>query len=151
THRTRDGRREGQPEARRESSAFAKAGRAAVMLLARSRPGMGRHLCRYRGGRVASIASIGGVRGGATQSRRRAIGRADERMGGEIVLDSDPGKDSVVAFTARFLRQAGATAPAGVTPPAHLRGARALIVDKDVASRGMLDRWVRSWNMEPTA
>ena len=73
-------------------------------------------------------------------------------LGGAIRVESEPGRGSTFAFTARFRRPA---APAGDDSPSAspfpLRGLPVLIVDDNATNRHILEEWLRGYEMEPTA
>ncbi|HEY9107792.1 MAG TPA: ATP-binding protein, partial [Roseateles sp.] len=68
-----------------------------------------------------------------------------ERMGGEIGVDSVPGRGSRFHFTLPFGVQAGAPA---VVEPAELRGLRLLIVDDHPVAREVLSTLVASLGLD---
>lgn len=71
-------------------------------------------------------------------------------MGGEISVDSAPGKGSTFAFTARFARS---TRPDRTSPPPAsdlLEGLRVLVVDDNETNRRILGQWLTNWRMRPT-
>ena len=72
-------------------------------------------------------------------------------MGGEITVDSAPGRGSTFAFTARFGRRPDQPEPAAARPPVLLRGLRVLVVDDNATNRHILEGWLRGWQMEPAA
>ena len=72
-------------------------------------------------------------------------------MGGQIGVESEPGRGSTFTFTARFGRQANALASLVAPPAVALRGLRVLVVDDNAANREILEAWLRGWQMEPTA
>jgi PAS domain S-box-containing protein len=90
-------------------------------------------------------------------------------MGGQITVESEPGRGSNFAFTARFGLQprppetAVAWSPATGSvvawspdqatagPPAVLRDLPVLIVDDNATNRQILEGWLRGGSMEPTA
>jgi len=72
-------------------------------------------------------------------------------MGGRIAVDSAPGSGSTFSFTADFQRPAGAATADEGGPPVHLRGLRVLVVDDNALNRRIVERWLRGWEVEPTA
>jgi PAS domain S-box-containing protein len=69
-------------------------------------------------------------------------------MGGEIELESEPGKGSEFRFSARFLRDKGAEAEALSSIACRSpRGIRALLVDDNVTNRGILEQQFRLWGI----
>ena len=72
-------------------------------------------------------------------------------MGGEIRVDSAPGRGSTFAFTARFGLQPHPTEPAAAPPPVLLRNLPVLIVDDNATNRHILQQWFRAWQMEAEA
>ncbi len=72
-------------------------------------------------------------------------------MSGTITVDSEPGRGSTFAFTARFgLQPHPPEQPAG-RPLVLLHGLRVLIVDDNATNRHILGEWLRGWQMEPAA
>jgi PAS domain S-box-containing protein len=69
-----------------------------------------------------------------------------ERMGGEISVDSEPGRGSRFRFTARFERGPRSLRP---TAPRGLRGLRVLVVDDNATNRRILEEILRQWRMRP--
>ncbi len=72
-------------------------------------------------------------------------------MGGTITVDSEPGRGSTFAFTARFGRQQHPSEPVPHQPLVSLRGLPVLVVDDNATNRHILDGWLRGWQMEPAA
>jgi PAS domain S-box-containing protein len=72
-------------------------------------------------------------------------------MGGKISVDSEPGRGSTFAFTARFGRPPHELEPARAQAPVLLHDLPVLIVDDNATNRHILDMWLRSWHMKPTA
>jgi two-component system, sensor histidine kinase and response regulator len=72
-------------------------------------------------------------------------------MGGQITLDSVPCRGSTFAFTVHFrLRPVTPDRPAAAAP-FPLRGLPVLVVDDNATNCRILDEWLRSYSMEPTA
>jgi PAS domain S-box-containing protein len=72
-----------------------------------------------------------------------------ELMSGGITVESAPGHGSKFRFTSRFARSTrseGAT-----TSPERLAELRVLIVDDNETNRRILEEWLTSWRMQPTA
>jgi CheY-like chemotaxis protein/HPt (histidine-containing phosphotransfer) domain-containing protein len=72
-------------------------------------------------------------------------------MGGQIAVDSAPGKGSTFAFTARFGRQLYPPEPVPAQWPVSLHDLPALVVDDNATNRHILAEWLRGWQMNPTA
>jgi PAS domain S-box-containing protein len=70
-------------------------------------------------------------------------------MGGAITLDSEPGRGSTFAFTARFGVQPHQPEPAAARAPVLLHGLPVLVVDDNVTNRQILEGWLRGWHMKP--
>ena len=64
-------------------------------------------------------------------------------MGGEISVDSMPGRGSTFAFTARFGLQPHPPETTAASPPAVLRGLPVLVVDDNATNRRILEEWLR--------
>src|SRR4029079_16900841 len=72
-------------------------------------------------------------------------------MGGRITVESEPGRGSTFAFTARFGLQSHPVEPVPVRPPASLRNLPVLVVDDNATNRHILEEWLRGWQMDPAA
>ena len=70
-------------------------------------------------------------------------------LGGAIRVESEPGRGSTFAFTARFrCRPAPPDRPAARSP-FPLRGLPVLVVDDNATNRRILEEWLRRYSMEP--
>jgi two-component system, sensor histidine kinase and response regulator len=72
-------------------------------------------------------------------------------MGGTIHLESEPGRGSTFAFTARFGRQLHPPEPVAALSPPLLHNLPVLIVDDNATNRHILEEWLRNWQMEPAS
>jgi PAS domain S-box-containing protein len=72
-------------------------------------------------------------------------------MGGQISVESEPGRGSTFAFTARFGLQPHPPETTVAPPPVVLRDLPVLIVDDNAANRRILEDWLRGWRMKPVA
>jgi two-component system, sensor histidine kinase and response regulator len=72
-------------------------------------------------------------------------------MGGTITVDSAPGRGSIFAFTVCFGQQPHPSESVAARPRVLLYNLPALIVDDNATNRHILEEYLRSWLMEPTA
>ena len=72
------------------------------------------------------------------------------RMGGTITVESEPGRGSTFAFTARFGWPVNPSEPVATEPSRLLRDLPVLIVDDNATNRRILEEWLRRWKLEPT-
>jgi two-component system, sensor histidine kinase and response regulator len=72
-----------------------------------------------------------------------------EMMGGGIWLESREGQGSTFHFTARFVLQKEAAAPAPVFQAVDLREMQVLVVDDNATNRRILEAMLKHWQMRP--
>ena len=66
-------------------------------------------------------------------------------------VESEPGRGSTFAFTARFRRRPPRRMRLASASPFPLRGLPVLIVDDNATNRRILEEWLRGYKMEPAA
>ena len=125
-----------------------------------SRPPLHRARHRHRHPARPAGAHLPGLRAGGhlhhAQVRRHRPG-PDHRLpaGGPHGRDHHrgqrPGRGSTFAFTARFGRQPHPPEPVPAQPPVSLHDLPVLVVDDNATNRHILEEWLRSWQMDPTA
>jgi PAS domain S-box-containing protein len=71
-------------------------------------------------------------------------------MGGEIAVDSEPGRGSTFGFTARFGQQPHQPQQRA-DRPVLLHHLPVLVVDDNATNRHILEEWLRGWQMKPLA
>ena len=72
-------------------------------------------------------------------------------MGGEITVESEPGRGSTFAFTANFVRSSGLESGALSASPELLEGLRVLVIDDNETNRRVLVERLTEWRMHPLA
>jgi CheY-like chemotaxis protein len=72
-------------------------------------------------------------------------------MGGAVTVESEPGRGSTFAFTARFGLQPHPSEPPAARPPVLLHDLPVLVVDDNATNRRILEEWLRGWQMKPVA
>jgi two-component system sensor histidine kinase/response regulator len=72
-------------------------------------------------------------------------------MGGQITVESEPGRGSTFRFTAEFGLQPHPPSGPPERPLVDLHGLRVLVVDDNATNRQILEEWLRGWHTEPLA
>ena len=72
-------------------------------------------------------------------------------MGGQITVESEPGRGSTFRFSAEFGVQPHPPSALHERPLVDLHGLRVLVVDDNATNRQILEEWLRGWHTEPLA
>ena len=72
-------------------------------------------------------------------------------MGGQIMVESQPGQGSTFHFTAKFALQPGEEEEGALPPDVDLSNLKVLVVDDNAASRQIIMQILESWKMSPSS